>query len=210
MKARDSGRRTGLRALSAAAVIAALGTVGVTTGSVASSASIRPATTATHLVAMPYATSVPKAVGIPKHGNFDCNGYSSAHETVEHAYACTDIRGFLGVDNANTWGGKFYDNGRYIGHDEPDLTFLSTKAGSGDNVTWNETLPADPSATPGTTSPGHDVSHWFELSPAPWFSMMMCDPYSYPQLACTPQSDSNAPSCPQAFQCPANAFPGGG
>ena len=39
---------------------------------------------------------------------------------------CTDIRGFAGVDNANTWGGKFYDNGHYIGHDEPDTTFLST------------------------------------------------------------------------------------
>ena len=42
---------------------------------------------------------------------------------------CTDIRGFPGEDNANTWGGRFYDNGHYIGHDEPDTTFLSNAPG---------------------------------------------------------------------------------
>jgi hypothetical protein len=40
---------------------------------------------------------------------------------------CTDIKGIDGVDNANTWGARFYDNGVYIGHDEPDMTFLSSR-----------------------------------------------------------------------------------
>ena len=114
---------------------------------------------------------------------------------------CTDIRGFNGVDNANTWGGKFYDNGVYIGHDEPDMTFNSSIPGSGGNVTWTETIGKDPSAAPTTTDPGHDVTHYFQLTPAPWFSMAMCDSNSYPQLPCTPESDSNAAS---------GLYPGGG
>jgi hypothetical protein len=123
---------------------------------------------------------------------------------------CTDIRGFAGEDNFNTWGGRFYDNGVYIGHDEPDMTFLSSKPGSGNDVTWTETLPQDPSAEPTDKKPGSDVSHWFELSPAPWFSMAMCDPNSYPQTRCTPQSDSNAPAaaCLSATGC-TSGFGGG-
>jgi hypothetical protein len=108
---------------------------------------------------------------------------------------CTDIRGFANESNANTWSGRFYDNGYYIGHDEPDMTFLSKAPGSGDNVTWSETLPRDPRAAPTVRHPGSDVSHWFELSVAPWFSMAMCDSNSYPEANCTPESDSNTPTC---------------
>jgi hypothetical protein len=49
-------------------------------------------------------------------------------------------------------------------------------------------------------SPGHDVNHYAELTVAPWFSMALCDQYSYPLLPCQPQSDANAPA----------AFMGGG
>jgi len=83
----------------------------------------------------------------------------------------------------------------YIGHDEPDATFLSGAPGSGGNVTWTETLGRDPRGTPGNSHPGSDLSKWFELSPAPWFSMALCDPNSFPGTACTPNSDSNAPTC---------------
>jgi hypothetical protein len=129
---------------------------------------------------------------IAKTGELDCNG--DGPQTSLRAMTCTDIKGILGVDNPNTWGGKFYDNGVYIGHDEPDATFLSTQAGSGNNVTWAETLGKDPSAAPTDVTPGKDVSHYFELTPAPWFSMALCDPNSYPQAPCTPESDSNAPT----------------
>jgi hypothetical protein len=108
--------------------------------------------------------------------------------------ACTDVRGFQGIKNQNTWDGRFYDNGHYIGHDEPDLTFLSSQPGSGNDVTWKETLPRDPIAVPTVKTPGSDVTHWFELSVAPWFSMALCNPRSYPLNPCTPNSDSNAPN----------------
>ena len=102
-------------------------------------------------------------------------------------------------------GGKFYDNGTYIGHDEPDTTFQSSAPGSGNNVTWTVTIGRDPAALPTDVSPGHDISHWFQLSPAPWFSMAMCDPNSYPQTPCTPNSDSNAPSCSEQRARPRRA-----
>ena len=114
------------------------------------------------------------------------------------------------MDNANTWGGRFYDNGEYVGHDEPDMTFNSNTPGSGDDVIWTEALGRDPVAAPTDANPGHDVSHWFELSPAPWFSMALCDPNSYPQLPCTPESDVNAPACSKAFNCPQDSYPGAG
>jgi hypothetical protein len=56
------------------------------------------------------------------------------------------------------------------------------------------TLGKDPAAAPTNATPGSDVSNWFELSPAPWLSMALCDPNSYPLLPCTPNSDANAPS----------------
>ncbi len=127
-------------------------------------------------------------------GELDCNGFSPVQKPVR-LNLCSDIRGDLGYDNANTYGGRFYDNGHYIGHDEPDATFLSNQPGSGNDVTWTLTIGRDPYLAPTDANPGRDVSHWFELTPAPWFSMAMCDPNSYPQTACTPNSDSNAPTC---------------
>ena len=131
-----------------------------------------------------------------KTGALDCNGWSTIQHSVKPTGACTDIRGIVGVKNHNTWGGRFYDNGHYIGHDEPDLTFLSHKPGSGNDVTWTETLPHDPVASPTVDTPGSDVTHWFELSVAPWFSMALCNPRSYPLNPCTPNSDNNAPQGP--------------
>ncbi|HXC18543.1 MAG TPA: hypothetical protein VNT80_01410 [Acidimicrobiales bacterium] len=121
----------------------------------------------------------------------DCNGDSPVQKMFR-PMNCTDIAGNLGASNPDTWGGKFYDNGQYIGHDEPDAAFTSHVPGSGNDVNWNLTLGTDPRALPTTSRPGHDVSHWFELSPAPWLSMAMCDNFSFPVTPCTPQSDSNA------------------
>jgi len=126
-------------------------------------------------------------------GALDCNGWSPIQQTIKSTGACTDIRGFAGVTNRNNWDSRFYDNGHYIGHDEPDLTFLSHRPGSGDDVTWTETLPHDPLAAPTVNTPGSDVTHYFELTVAPWFSMALCNPRSYPLNPCTPNSDSNAP-----------------
>jgi hypothetical protein len=142
-------------------------------------------------------------------GALDCNGFSTVQQSIKPTGVCTDVRGFAGTENAYTDDGRFFDNGHYIGHDEPDLTFLSSKPGSGNDVTWTETLPMDPVTAPTVATPGSDVTHWFELSIAPWFSMALCDPYSYPQTRCTPNSDSNAPR--QGFPgAPQHGFPGGG
>ena len=128
-------------------------------------------------------------------GNLDCNGYSPIQRPVTrrlllHRHPRPDGHGE-----------RFRDNGHYVGHDEPSIRFLSNRPGSGDNVTFTERLPRDPAAKPTVTHPGHDVTHWFELSIAPWFGMSICDPRSYPQRNCMPNSDSNAPH---------GAFPGGG
>jgi hypothetical protein len=154
------------------------------------------------LVVLPGAASAATA------GELDCNGQSPLGPAVHAPLACTDIRGFNNEWNTNTWNGRFYDNNEYIGHDEPDMTFISHQHGSGNNISWTETLPRDPSAAPTDSSPGKDVTHWFELSPAPWFSMAICDPGSYPQAPCKPESDSNAPTCVGASTT--NCSSGGG
>jgi hypothetical protein len=119
-------------------------------------------------------------------GEIDCNGFSPIQAPVHPTAACADPHG--------TWHGRFYDNGHYIGHDEPAIRFVSNARGSGDDVTFVERLGVDPSQLPTVRRPGQDVTHFFELSLAPWFSMDVCDPNSAPLTPCTPESDSNAPS----------------
>jgi hypothetical protein len=141
-----------------------------------------------------------RASGVRPHaaGLLDCNGFSPVQRTVLAAKACTDIRGMLGVHNKNTDDGRFYDNGHYIGHDEPDVRFLSANKNSGNNVTWNETLGVDPAKAPTVKRPGHDVNHFPELTIAPWFSMALCNQFSYPLTPCQPRSDVNAPATVKA------------
>jgi hypothetical protein len=146
----------------------------------------------------------PRAVG-----NLDCNLMSAVQKTLLIDNACTDIKGIYGIDNKNTWGGRFYDNGRYIGHDEPITRFLSRRGGSGNNVVWNERLGRDPAALPTVKRPGHDVTHYVELSSAPWFGMALCNPFSYPLLPCKPKSDVNAPASINAPTLPGQ-YPGAG
>ena len=138
---------------------------------------------------------------IAARGALDCNGFSTAQQTIKTTGACTDIRGFPGVTNANNQNSRFFDNGHYIGHDEPTLTFNSITPGTGNNVMWKETLPQDPAAAPTVETPGSDVTHWAELSVAPWFGMALCNPRSYPIRPCAPKSDNNRAH---------GNFPGGG
>ncbi len=145
-----------------------------------------------------------------KYGGLDCNGYSRIQKATRRFAVCADVQGVKGVHNRNTWNGRFIDNGHYIGHDEPDMTFFSNRPGSGNDVTWTETLGTDPSAPPTVSTPGKDVTHQFELTVAPWFSMAVCDPNSYPYNPCTPKSDGNAPTCPGPRVANANCFAGAG
>jgi hypothetical protein len=176
MRPRISSRFLGIASLVASAVLVAAFAPAIGTAQAATHAS-----TASHKVR-------PNKVGM-----LDCNGFSTIQRTLKTG-PCSDP---IGYD-----GGRFYDNGHYIGHDEPIVRFLSNRPGSGNRTTWTETLPRDPAARPTVGSPGKDVTHWFELSIAPWFSMALCNPRSFPLITpCTPRSDSNAPT---------STFPGGG
>ncbi|MBV9822935.1 MAG: hypothetical protein JO144_11910 [Actinobacteria bacterium] len=128
-------------------------------------------------------------------GELDCNGFGPLQRPVKPGGTiCAEVHGA-------SPGGQLYDNGYYIGHDEPTVQFYSRRPGSSTNVTWVQTLPRDPRRLPTVKGPRKDVTHFFELMPSMWYSMALCDPRSEPQLPCTPDSDSNSPR---------GRYPGGG
>jgi hypothetical protein len=166
-------RRLSLLSVLAAGAALSLAAPALTTAAASAGTAARP-------VAYPHRGVRPNAVG-----GLDCNGLSPIQRPVKDDLACADPHG--------SYGGRFVENGHYIGHDEPSLRFLSSRPGSGGNFTITENLPRDPAAMPTVKTPGRDVTHWFELSVAPWFSTTVCDPNSAPLLPCTPGSDANAP-----------------
>jgi hypothetical protein len=99
----------------------------------------------------------------------------------------------------------------YIGHDEPATLWYSNKPGAGNNVSWNLRLPKEPPTPPKQDGSGGTDS--FELHPAFWLGMVMCDPNGSPNVggipghpakACIPDSDSNIyessnPNSPKYF-----------
>ena len=115
----------------------------------------------------------------------DCNGLSPKYGAVRQLAAnCTDpLRVYDGKAT------RFYDNKRYIGHDEPSVKFISSTPGSGNTMTYLQKIPVDPRKSP--TASGR-VTNYGELSVAPWFGLPLCDPKSYPQNSCTPDSDTNS------------------
>lgn len=107
-------------------------------------------------------------------GGLDCNGHSSIQKPIKANDICADPKGYEG--------GRAYDNGFYIGHDEPTVQFVSSAPGSGNNTKWEITLPKE-RPLPATQT--------FENQITFWFSMALCDPRSYPQQPCIPNSDNN-------------------
>ena len=90
---------------------------------------------------------------------------------------CTEVQ-----DYYHAFGGK------YVGHDEPSVLYYSNVPGAGNSNSWQVTLPKDP---PPSVKSGRSWS--FQLTPAFWFGMALCDTQSYPQVTntCSPDSDSN-------------------
>ena len=121
-----------------------------------------------------------------KVNNLDCNGWSTKYTAAAPALRmhCTDPLG----GRYNGQRHRFFDNGHYVGHDEPSVKFISSRPGSGNTMDYVMRLPKDPAKAPTATG---SVTHYGELSVAPWFGLPMCDPNSYPQNACKPDSDSN-------------------
>lgn len=135
----------------------------------------------THLT---YASpSMPSMLHVSPHGGLDCNGRSSTGQQpfISPAF-CTDPRG------AN--GERLEDNGHYIGHDEPAVQFNSQVPGSGNNVQYMLTLPKERPLP---------ASQTFENQIAFWLSMALCDPGSFPQAPCTPDTDQNPAQAGSAF-----------
>ena len=115
-------------------------------------------------------------------GGLDCNGFSPLQKTFRHLM-CTEIA-------SNSEYG-FLDNGHYVGHDEPDLGFFSNTPGSGNSMSYQMVLPKDPAGPASGTFSG--PVHEFQLTPAIWFGLTMCDNESYPEgtKVCKPDSNSN-------------------
>jgi hypothetical protein len=82
--------------------------------------------------------------------------------------------------------------GEYTGHDEPSLLFYSSHKGSGNSNLYNLTLPTDPKVLPNQSG---TAGTWnFQLHPAFWLGMALCDNQSGPEYThdpCKPDSDTN-------------------
>ncbi len=91
--------------------------------------------------------------------------------------------------------------GRYVGHDEPSTLYYSNVAGAGNHNTWQLTIPKDP---PPAVVPGRSWN--FQLTPAFWFGMAMCDTQSYPQQVSTCAADSDTNITSSLAKHPGTAF----
>jgi len=142
----------------------------------------RIATAGLSVVALVAASSAARAQEpkVPPTGGLDCNGLSPLQKPTIEAlrFICTDVAPQPGEDRAE-------DNGTYIGHDEPMITFYSSVPGSANNVQWEFTLPRE-RRLPATQS--------FEDFTTFWFGMALCDPNSFPFGQCVPNSDLNRPN----------------
>jgi hypothetical protein len=107
---------------------------------------------------------------------------SGSHASINcsHSINCAEVQ-----DPEEVFG-----EGNYVGHDEPSVLFYSNQAGAGNDMTWHLTLPSDPPASDPLAA---GKSFNFQLHPAFWFGMAMCDTQSYPEQVstCPADSDSN-------------------
>lgn len=88
--------------------------------------------------------------------------------------------------------GSYYSEFGYTGHDEPSLLFYSDVGGSGNSQIYKLTLPREPAVPPAQDGTGGTAS--FQLHPAFWFGVDMCDTQSSPEFqhdTCIPDSDLN-------------------
>jgi len=82
--------------------------------------------------------------------------------------------------------------GEYTGHDEPSLLWYSDQPGSGNSNLYHLRVPSDPKVLPNQSG---TAGTWnFQLHPAFWLGMALCDNQSAPEYthdACVPDSDTN-------------------
>ncbi len=118
----------------------------------------------------------------------------SGSSILQKAHSCDDKTGVLCTEVFDSIG----YGGTYTGHDEPSLLFYSNVAGSGNTGVYLLQLPKDPPTLPKQDGTGGTFN--FQLHPAFWVGMAMCDDQSAPNpggslvgpnIPCTPDSDSN-------------------
>ena len=144
----------------------------------------------------------------PEYNMTDCNGWSSTYKPVRPAMRmdCVDPTNVF-ARSGEYGGGRFLDNGHYVGHDEPAVRYLSSAPGSGNTMTYFMQLPTDPPGAPTTTRTGTTTTDTVELAPASWFGIATCDSKSFPteggtaprSAPCTPVDDGNAPGGANGF-----------
>jgi hypothetical protein len=118
------------------------------------------------------------AIGTPVTGSTA----SSTHYAIE----CDESPLCLELNSPTDVFGNYY-----VGHDEPSALFYSTAQGSGNSSSYRVTLPKDP-----PTNPRNSFN--FELHPAFWFGMALCNTQSYPEQvsSCPADTDSNIANNP--------------
>ena len=144
-----------------ASAAVAIAPVAVTSGTVSQAA--------THVTGAVTHTAAARHVNLNQHMHINC---------AQSAAFCTEV-----ANSERAFG-------HYVGHDEPSLAFYSHKPGSGNHMSYNVTLPADPSVS----NPNNvNKSFQAELAGADWFGMALCDTQSWPEQVktCPPDSDSN-------------------
>src|SRR5947209_866479 len=95
---------------------------------------------------------------------------AGTHHTINCASAgtlCTEV-------NDSDW---VFGENHYVGHDEPSDLFYSKVSGSGNQMRYELILPNDPAGNQPQKGKGWN----FQLHPAFWFGMAMCDTQSYPE-----------------------------
>jgi hypothetical protein len=109
------------------------------------------------------------------------------HEVFPAGSFCDDVNSGLCTDLAS---GTNY-KGQYSGHDEPAVVFYSDKPGSGNSSFYLIRIPKDAPTKPKQDGGGGTWN--FQLRPAFWFSVAMCDSQSDPNFTnvCAPDTDAN-------------------
>jgi hypothetical protein len=108
-------------------------------------------------------------------GILGCNFGSANASTLANELGCPEVRGADGSFELA--------HDTYVGHDEPEWRFISSARGSGNDMTYRIVLPTD--------SAGSGATPTYQTTIAFWLGMALCDPESYPQQPCHPDSDSN-------------------
>ena len=112
----------------------------------------------------------------------------------QKTFSCDDPSGILCAEVYQSIG----YHGAYTGHDEPSVLFYSAVAGSGNTMVYLLQLPKEPPTLPKQDGTGGTFN--FQLHPAFWVGMAMCDDQSAPNpggssvgpnILCTPDSDLN-------------------